>query len=195
MAGWFPALIAPVAVAAVVVAMGAAVVWVVWVVWAQVRGLRGPAPRGPGAAPAPAPGASLSQRRSGMWAVAVPATFVWIYLASLLYSARDLGISPIDDRFLSPICVLVLGAALTLVDLLLHWAAGRPERGARWARGAVIALTAVTLLAPLGRTYAYVQSALENGVPGFSDRTWAKSPTQKWLRNHPLDGPHYTHAS
>jgi hypothetical protein len=190
MAGWFLSIVAPAVIVAVGVAMGAAVVW-------MARPLIQDIPRlaragDPDRAARLTADTSMVPCERDRWAMAMVATVVWVYLVALLHSALSKNLSPIDNRFLAPIYVPVMGLVLDLVDRFLRWAASRPRRGTRWVHGAVIALTAVTLLVPLGRTYAYVQSARENGVPGFSDRTWAKSSITKWLRHNPLDGSLYT---
>jgi len=110
---------------------------------------------------------------------------MFVYIPLLLYT-HQVGIldEPINDRYLSPLAVLVLWLVFAGIDRLQVWLGPRLGTGFPVLAG----LCALWLIYPLGRVREAVSMHMRYGAGGYAWSGWQTSPLVDWLRNHPLQG-------
>jgi 4-amino-4-deoxy-L-arabinose transferase-like glycosyltransferase len=120
-----------------------------------------------------------------VWVVIYPAGFI------VNTTLRDL--TPIDDRYLAPLYIPMIGLVFAALDRLVSWLRARP-RGSLPAH-ALVVLAALWLLYPLGR--------LRDNIPTLQDisaasqvtyETWRESPLMRAVRADPPAGRLLTNA-
>lgn len=131
---------------------------------------------------------SLRLGRSADWDF----PYVWpagavmlVYIPLLLYT-HQVGVlnEPVNDRYLSPLAVLIPWALFAGIDRMKLWLGLRVGAGA----AAVIGLSALWLIYPLGRVREAVSLHLTYGAGGYTWKGWQTSLLIDWLRKHPLQG-------
>ena len=131
---------------------------------------------------------SLRIQRSVNWNCPCvwPAGVVTLVYVPLLLYTHQVGVlnEPINDRYLSPLAVLVLWVIFAGVDRIRAWLS--PRLGAGGAL--VVGLCALWLLYPLGRVREVVSNHRKYGAGGYTWTTWQTSPLVTWLHEHPLQG-------
>ncbi len=107
------------------------------------------------------------------------------YIPLLLYT-HQVGVlnEPLNDRYLSPLAVLVLWLLFAGMDRVGTWLSAHVKPGAT----IVVGLCTLWLLYPLGRVRAALAVYREYGAGGYSWTGWQTSPLINWLRSHPLPG-------
>jgi len=108
-----------------------------------------------------------------------------IYIPLLLYT-HQIGVlnEPINDRYLSPLAVLVLWPVFAGMDRLQAWLS--PRLGMRFP--VMAGLCSLWLVYPLGRVREAVSMHTTYGAGGYAWSGWQTSPLVDWLRNHPVEG-------
>jgi hypothetical protein len=119
-------------------------------------------------------------------------SYVWsagvvmlVYVPLLLYT-HQVGVlnEPVNDRYLSPLAVLVLWVLFAGIDRIRIWLSHRLGAGA----AIVVGLCALWLMYPLGRVREAVSLHLTQGAGGYAWKGWQTSLLIDWLREHPLSG-------
>jgi hypothetical protein len=114
-------------------------------------------------------------------------SFILIYTAFLIISARLVAFDQIGDRLLSPIYVPATLILLFFVDGLFHWLSKRTSLQSSTILSLFI--TAVWLVYPARTTVANALDRIKNGAGGYNTSEWRESSIIHYLLDHsPVEG-------
>ena len=119
--------------------------------------------------------------------------FVGVYTAFLLLSVTVTALSPIDNRYLSPIyvpLVLISLFAMSRLRLIAPQIFGQP-----WQQAIVLLGLLLWLIYPAHTISGVIQWYRAEGAGGFHTSQWMNSELIAYLRAHEIRGPVYTNES
>ena len=116
--------------------------------------------------------------------------FTFLYAVFMIYTTSTTALSPIDDRYMSPIYAPLMLSLFYLLDRLIYQSS--LKTGNTFVRAIIVASLAIWLIYPLIRTYRTTQTYLEDGAGGFHTREWVESELIAYLRSSELPGLVYT---
>jgi hypothetical protein len=116
--------------------------------------------------------------------------FTLLYTIFMIYTTSTTALSPIDDRYMSPIFAPLILSLFYLIDKLTY------KYGVKTGNSlphAVIATSLVIwLMYPIVTTYRAVKAYLEEGAGGFHTAYWVESDLISYLKSSDLSGTIYT---
>ena len=116
--------------------------------------------------------------------------FTLLYTLLMLYTTSTTALSPIDDRYMSPLFVPLILSLFYLLDRGMHI---YMEESLNPFPRAVLATTIlIWLMHPTVMTYRLVNISLEEGAGGFHTAYWAESELISYLKSNELPGAIYT---
>ena len=128
------------------------------------------------------------------------ATFTSVYLLVLIIALSVLETDLLNNRFLAPVYIPLLGIVVLFLDDLFHYDLQRKLLGTLrfpwgqnvYAEGRVAGLTVVVmallscwLWVPVNANAQHIRHALENGQDGYNSRTWAESEIIRYINENP----------
>lgn len=116
--------------------------------------------------------------------------FTPIYAIFMIYTTSTTALSPIDDRYLSPIFAPLILSLFYLVDRLTYKYS--LNVGNTLPRAVVATVLVIWLVYPIVKTYRTVKMYLEEGAGGFHTTYWVESDLISYLKGSELFGTIYT---
>ena len=116
--------------------------------------------------------------------------FTFIYAIFMIYTTSTTALSPIDDRYLSPIFAPLILSLFYLVDRLTYKYS--VSTGNTLPRAVVTTALVIWLVYPIVTTYRTVKMYLEQGAGGFHTSNWIESDLVSYLKSNELSGMVYT---
>jgi len=116
--------------------------------------------------------------------------FILIYMTFMIYTTSTTALSPIDDRYLSPIFVPLILSLFYLVDQLTY--PYSVNTGNTIPRAVIATALVIWLIYPIATTYRTVKVYLEEGAGGFHTTNWVESDLISYLKSSELTGKIYT---
>ena len=116
--------------------------------------------------------------------------FALLYTLVIVYTTSTTALSPIDDRYMSPLFVPLMLSLFYLLDRGLHNYSGKS--GTTFPRVMLATSILIWLIHPIFMTYGIVKMSIEEGAGGFNVAYWAESDLIAYLKSSELSGTIYT---
>jgi hypothetical protein len=116
--------------------------------------------------------------------------FTGIYSVFMIYTTSTTALSPIDDRYMSPIFVPLILSLFYLLDRLMSQSS--PAAGNAIYRAIIAASLAIWLTYPIITVFKMVKAYIAQGAGGFSTAYWVESDLIAYLKSSKLSGTIYT---
>jgi hypothetical protein len=116
--------------------------------------------------------------------------FIGIYTAFMIFTTATTALSPIDNRYMSPIFVPLIITITYALGMMVRLYAGDhlPKKAMALAATCVL----LWVFYPASGTYRLVSGSLANGAGGFHTTSWMTSELVAYLKVVRLDGPTYS---
>jgi hypothetical protein len=116
--------------------------------------------------------------------------FTLLYTIFMIYTTSTTALSPIDDRYMSPIFAPLILSLFYLIDRLMYKYS--VTTGNTLPRAILATSLVIWLIYPIFATYRSVKAYLEEGAGGFHTAYWAESDLISYLKSSELSGTIYT---
>jgi hypothetical protein len=131
-----------------------------------------------------------SLKTISFWQIIPLILFVVIYIAFLLFSVTTTALSPVDNRYLSPIYAPLILLSVFIVDRIKSLS---PNLFGRQVVQRVLLIgLSLWLIYPTKNTIQLLNWYFTQGVGGFHTSSWVNSDLIAYLRSHKLEGLVYT---
>jgi hypothetical protein len=116
--------------------------------------------------------------------------FTSIYTIFMVYTTSTTALSPIDDRYMSPIFTPLILSLFYLLDRLIYKYS--VKTGNTFPRAIIATSLVIWLIYPIFTTYRTVKTYIEEGAGGFHTAYWVESDLISYLKSSKLPGTIYT---
>jgi hypothetical protein len=123
------------------------------------------------------------------WPLAPAVVWVATYSVMVIGWTSSAAVEQVNERYLVPLFLPLVGLAFRSLVALCG-----PRPGARWSRGAALALCLVWLAYPAARTARHMVLYLRDGAGGYSAPAWRASALAAALRGRPDLQPLYSNG-
>lgn len=114
------------------------------------------------------------------------ALFTTIYLAFLIYTATKIAFEQIENRYVSPVFILVVLISLLLIETLWEVLKKTVKFSSQTIKRFITIAFATLLLLPLSNTIVNLNYWRTEGGGGYNSKIWRESQTIAYLKNQPL---------